>query len=528
MKRIAIIGGGKGGFNLLSLLKDTADIKIVGISDMDENAPAIKLAKSAEIPAFGNYHDLLKKNNIDIVINVTGSRDVSYDLWTISGGRVEILEGMSAKLVWDLVKKVHKEKDEVSRSLIERSNLLNELEEKKNAILEAKNYLNSILNDSADMIVATDLDGRIIEFNNGAERILGYARDEIIGRDMADFYKNKQERNYIVTLLNRTSHISNYETSIISKNGKIIDISLTISHLKDSKGDIIGTVGISKDITEDKLIRREIEDKNRKLMELNETLEVRVIERTMELEKANRELDRANRLKSHFIASMSHELRTPLNSIIGFSDILLSNTFGELNEKQTRYVTNVLNSGNHLLQLINSILDLARIEAGKMSVEYSQFLVRDTVAEVVNIIQPMAHKKYIDLDLESAVDGLSIAADEVMFKQILYNLLTNAIKFTDNNGKITVSLETTKENDMKEYLKVSIIDTGIGVKPEDRERIFGQFEQAEDSKSREHKGLGLGLALTKSLVEMHGGKIWLESEVGKGSIFSFVIPTKSR
>ncbi|MBI5893989.1 MAG: PAS domain S-box protein, partial [Deltaproteobacteria bacterium] len=355
MKKIAIIGGGKGGFNLLSLLKDTEGIKVVGIADMDENAPAMKLAKGAGIPAINDYHDLLKKNNIDIVINVTGSKGVSYDLWTTSGGRVEILEGESAKLVWDLVKKVHKEKDEVNKTLLERSTLLEELAEKNNALLEAKEYLNNILNDSADMIITTDITGRIVEFNKGAERILGYTRSEAAGKDMSAFYQDSRERENILVLLDREDHVSNYETRLMTKNGNPIDISLTISHIRNNKGDIIGTVGISKDITEDKSIRKEIQNKNRELKELKEKKKKRIFERTMELENANKELERSNKLKSHFIASMSHELRTPLNSVIGFSDILLSSTFGELNEKQTRYVTNVLNSGRHLLQLINSI-----------------------------------------------------------------------------------------------------------------------------------------------------------------------------
>lgn len=528
MKKIAIIGGGKGGFNLLSLLKDTEGIEIVGIADMDENAPAMKLAKGSGIPATMDYHDLLKKSNIDIVINVTGSKEISYDLWTISGGRVEILEGESAKLVWDLVKKVHKEKEAVNKTLLARSALLEELAEKNNALQEAKEYLNNILNDSADMIITTDITGKIVEFNKGSERILGYTKDEVVGRDMSGFYQDSQERENILMFLDREDHVSNYETRLMTKDGKPIDISLTISHIRNNKGDIIGTVGISKDITEDKRIRKELESKNSELKELNENLEKRILERTMQIEKVNKELERSNKLKSHFIASMSHELRTPLNSIIGFSDILLSGAFGGLNEKQTRYVTNVLNSGKHLLQLINSILDLARIEAGKMHIEYNQFIVASIVDEVINIIQPMTHKKDISLNLENNVDKLVITADEVMFKQILYNLLTNAIKFTNNNGKVSVSLKMAEDLGEKEVLRVSVIDTGIGIKSEDRERIFGQFEQAEGAKSKEHGGLGLGLALTKSLVEMHGGKIYLESEIGRGSEFSFVIPVKKK
>ncbi len=484
---------------------------------MNENAPAMKLARDEGIPTIIDYHDLLKKNHIDIIVNVTGSKAVSYDLWTISGGRVEIVEGASAKLVWDLVKKVHKEKEDANKNLLERSQLLEELADKNNKLLEAKEYLDNILNDSADMIITTDMGGRIVEFNKGAERILGYTKCEAVGRDISASYQDNEERENILALLNTEDHVSNYETRLMTKDGMPIEISLTISYIKNSQGDIIGTVGISKDITEDKRIRKEVENKNRELKELNENLGKKILERTVELE-------RSNKLKSHFIASMSHEFRTPLNSIIGFSDILLSSTFGELNERQTRYITNVLNSGNHLLQLINSVLDLARIEAGKMHIEYAQISVIGIVDEVMNIIQPMAQKKNISLSTKNSVGEISITADEVMFKQILYNLFTNAIKFTDNNGKVTLSLEMLKKNDKEEFLKVSVIDTGRGIKPEDMERIFGQFEQVADSKSRENIGLGLGLALTRSLVEMQGGRIYLESEIGKGSTFSFVMP----
>ncbi|MHB8520438.1 MAG: PAS domain S-box protein [Limisphaerales bacterium] len=239
----------------------------------------------------------------------------------------------------------------------------------------------------------------------------------------------------------------------------------------------------------------------------------------------------ANRAKSQFLANMSHELRTPLNAIIGFSEMLADQTFGDLNARQLKYSNNILNSGRHLLQLINDILDLAKVEAGRAELLRSTFSVAKALSEVQTIVKTLANKKNLKLEVEVATDLPSLSADEAKFKQIMYNLLSNAIKFTPEGGKVVVAatLQSSTSADPSPgegSLRVAVTDTGIGIKVSDQGRVFKEFEQVDSSYSRQQQGTGLGLALTKRLIEMHGGRIWVESEglAGKGSTFIFLMP----
>jgi CheY-like chemotaxis protein len=223
---------------------------------------------------------------------------------------------------------------------------------------------------------------------------------------------------------------------------------------------------------------------------------------------------------------MSHELRTPLNAIIGFSEILADKTFGELNDRQLKYSNNILNSGRHLLQLINDILDLAKVEAGRVELMRNTFSVAKALSEVQTIVKTLANKKHILLESEVAAELPELFADEAKFKQVMYNLLSNAIKFTPDGGKVFVTATVQNANAGDSFLQIAVTDTGIGIKPNDQERVFKEFEQVDSSYGRQQQGTGLGLALTKRLVEMHGGNIRVESEgiEGKGSTFTFSIP----
>lgn len=241
-----------------------------------------------------------------------------------------------------------------------------------------------------------------------------------------------------------------------------------------------------------------------------------------ELQMANEEIQKASQMKSQFLAHMSHELRTPLNAVIGFSEILEDQTFGELNERQDRYVNNILTSSRHLLDLINEILDLAKVESGEMELALSEFVVQDCMARVTEVVRPLAHNKQIEITHDIDPDLGLIMADEVRFSQILYNLLSNAIKFTPEKGKVDI-LAARREDDTVE---LAIVDTGIGIKKEHLELIFTEFRQVEETYSRRYEGTGLGLALTRRLVELHGGQIWVGSEEGVGSTFTFTVPQK--
>jgi len=249
------------------------------------------------------------------------------------------------------------------------------------------------------------------------------------------------------------------------------------------------------------------------------------LERTQEeLLKARDAAAAANRAKSDFLANMSHELRTPLNAIIGFSEILIDEKLGSLLEKQKRSVGNVLTAGRHLLALINDILDLAKVEAGKMELELGDVEVGSLLRESMVLIQEkaMKHELRLSTEIEECVADLRTQADARKLKQILFNLLSNAAKFTPDGGEITVGARYEED-----VLVVFVRDTGIGIAPDDLERAFGKFEQVDSSYARTQQGTGLGLALTRRFVELHGGRIWAESEgEGKGSTFTFTLPIR--
>jgi GAF domain-containing protein len=238
-----------------------------------------------------------------------------------------------------------------------------------------------------------------------------------------------------------------------------------------------------------------------------------------EIQDKSRQLEVANRHKSEFLANMSHELRTPLNAIIGFSEVLLEGIFGDVNEKQREYLADVLGSGQHLLSLINDILDLSKIEAGRMDLELSTFALRDALDSGLTIVRERAARHGIQLSATVAKDVGAIDADERKVKQILYNLLSNAVKFTPDGGRVDIHVRAENGD-----IRVEVRDTGIGIAAADQERIFEEFRQAGRERSRE--GTGLGLTLTKRFVELHGGRIWLESSPGRGSTFAFTLPVR--
>jgi signal transduction histidine kinase len=256
-----------------------------------------------------------------------------------------------------------------------------------------------------------------------------------------------------------------------------------------------------------------------------QSLERKVEERTRELQQALTELSRkgrqlevASKHKSEFLANMSHELRTPLNAIIGFSQVLRQRLFGPINEKQEEYLDDILSSGNHLLDLINDVLDLSKVEAGQVELEVATFSLREALERGVMMVREPAttHGVRLSVELASGVD--LVEGDERRLRQVIFNLLSNAVKFTPEGGSIVVA-----SAQVDGEMQVSVTDTGPGIAAEDRERVFEEFQQT-DVGVQQREGTGLGLALSKRLVELHGGRIWVESELGHGSRFVFTLP----
>jgi signal transduction histidine kinase len=240
-----------------------------------------------------------------------------------------------------------------------------------------------------------------------------------------------------------------------------------------------------------------------------------------ELGRLYEELEAVSRHKSEFLANMSHELRTPLNAIIGFSEVLQQQMFGELNEQQLGYVDDVLDAGRHLLSLINDILDLAKVEAGRMELDLAEVSLPDVLRSGLTMQGERAARGGIALGLRAHPDDIVVQADERKLRQVVYNLLSNAVKFTPPGGRIDVSAEMSDG-----LIEVAVADTGSGIAPEDHDLIFEEFGQARGDSSDDHRGTGLGLPLSRKFIELHGGRLWVESRVGAGSTFRFTLPVR--
>jgi PAS domain S-box-containing protein len=348
---------------------------------------------------------------------------------------------------------------------------------------------------------------RFLEVNSAAVRKYGYSSAEFLAMTVKDIRQSEDVPallESVASIREGNEKVSDWKHRL--KNGSIIDVEITSYALNffGRPAEVVVAVDISQK-------KRDEAEKTKFIDSLalaNRQLELR-----------NREVEQATKLKSKFLASMSHELRTPLNAIVGFSGLLADGTAGELNDKQKRFVAHTKDGAYHLLQLINDILDLSKIEAGQLEIRCEDFRVKDALPEVLSTIRPMAMAKNIHVE-HNLVAARSVYADRVRFKQILYNLLSNAVKFTPNGGQVTV--DCVEDDD---FISISVADTGIGIRAEDQQVVFEEFHQIDADAV--HEGTGLGLAITKRLVEQHGGRIWLESEFGKGSRFSFTLPAGS-
>ena len=384
-----------------------------------------------------------------------------------------------------------------------------ELEATKISEDAAREYAESIINTVRESLIALDQDLRVVSVSRSFYEVFKVNPEETVGQLIYDLGNKQWDipklRELLETILPQKATFDNYEVehdfATIGRRIMLLN-ARQIERVSGKERIILLAI---EDITK----RREIEAGLEKAHE--------------ELKELATELKRAARVKSEFLANMSHELRTPLNSINGFSEVLYDETFGPLNEKQKKYVNNVLTSGKHLLLLINQILDMAKIEAGKMRLSLSSLPMKSLLNEISLLVADMVGKKKIEMSLELAEDLPNIEADDLKVKEIIYNLLSNAVKFSPEGGKIGMRAKRTDSD-----IEIVVWDTGVGIASENMEKIFEGFFRVDTPYSRVTEGTGLGLPLSKNLVELHGGKLSVESAgLNKGTSVRFTLPIVS-
>ncbi len=372
----------------------------------------------------------------------------------------------------------------------------------------AREYAESIINTVREPLIALDQDLRVVSASRSFYDVFMVNPKETVGQLIYDLGNKQWDipklRELLETILPQRATFDNYE---VEHDFTAIGRRIMLLNARQ----------IQRMLGKDRIILLAIEDITKR-----REIEMGLEKVRKELEMAKVAAEAANRAKSGFLSNMSHELRTPLNAIIGFSEVLYDQKFGSLNEIQKDYLNDVLGSSKHLLSLINDILDLAKVESGKMELALSDFSLNELLEHSLVFIKEKAFKQNIELSLGIAEEVGYIRADERKIRQVVFNLISNAIKFTPDGCKIGINARI-----IGSEAEVSVWDTGIGIAPEDQGKLFKEFLQLENTLTKQYKGSGLGLSLAKKFLELHGGKIWVESEGrGKGSSFKFTLPIK--
>jgi protein-histidine pros-kinase len=356
----------------------------------------------------------------------------------------------------------------------------------------AEKKFRDLLESAPDAMIIADRMGKIVLVNSETEKLFGYERTELLGQTIELLVPQRFAETHASQ---RTGFFANPQSrpagsgmDLIGKrkDGTEFPVDISLSPIETEDGMLVSSS--IRDITERKTFERSLQN--------------------------------ANRMKSEFLASMSHELRTPLNGIIGFTEFLVDEKPGPLNGKQKEYLLDVYSSARHLLQLINDVLDLAKIEAGKIDLYPEEFSLGQALGEVCAVVNGIARKKGVDIHRDVSGGLRSVILDQQKFKQVCYNLLANAVKFTEPGGRVDITATPWEDG----LFKMVVRDTGIGIREGDLDKLFREFEQLETGASRRYEGTGLGLALSRKLVEYQGGKISVESEFGKGSAFTVTLP----
>lgn len=379
----------------------------------------------------------------------------------------------------------------------------------------AESRFQKLLEAAPDAILEVDGRGRIVLINDAAEKMFGYTRDELMRLNVdalvpsAMRHPHQQHRGAYTAHPQTRPMGSGLELHAQRKDGSLFPVEISLS--PNRVGDELRVISVVRDISR----RKEIEGR---LKAVQERYTSELAAKNQQLEARNRDVEKANRLKSEFLASMSHELRTPLHTIIGFSELLSEELEGPLTPKQKRFIGHILQDSRHLLELINEILDLSKIESGRLELQVGSFEFPGCLEEVFGGIQPQAAAKQIRLENRNTFTE-SLCADRLRVKEILYNLLSNAVKFTPEGGVVWVESAV-----QDQFLRVTVGDTGIGIVPEEQELVFEKFYQVGSTTKGTREGTGLGLPITRKLVELHGGRLSLRSKPGEGTQFTFTLP----
>ena len=363
---------------------------------------------------------------------------------------------------------------------------------------------------------------KVLDVNSAFAEQCGLSPEECRGKPMEDLtdFVDLEKRDELIRLMNDNGKVDGFEAQTVLSSGEVR--TMLLSNRLITLGGEEYFVTASNDITEKKRIEEQIQMTNKQLDAQNEKLHIQaeqLLQQQYELVEKNREIERANQMKSEFLASMSHELRTPLNAVIGFSELMLDGITGDINDEQQECLNDILSSGQHLLELINDVLDLSKVEVGKMEFRLVDLDIAEVISEAVQTVKSLLDQKEVTLNIHIEEGIGQIYADKSRLRQVLLNLLSNATKFTHQGGTIHVTAET--KNGM---CLIGVKDNGIGIKKEDQEKIFEVFTQAETIQDETPKGTGLGLTLTRQFLTAMNGKIWVKSEYGKGSTFYFTIP----
>jgi PAS domain S-box-containing protein len=398
-----------------------------------------------------------------------------------------------------------------ARDITDQKRLEQQIREQNRALTDTTAFMNNVLESSTEYsIIAKDLDGKILAWNEGARRNYGYSAEDMVGKTNSRVLHVPEdiESGRVKALLDTTFETGKAEGVFerVRKSGQRFTASLAVTLRRDASGLPIGYVLISKDITEQQRLEEQLRRKND------------------ELEQQNHRVQEANRLKSEFLANMSHELRTPLNGIIGFAALMHDEKVGAVSADHKEYLGDILTSSRHLLQLINDVLDLAKVESGKTEFRPVSVELDRLVGEVRDILRTLTAEKRIELCCEIDPSVNQVVTDPAKLKQVLYNYLSNALKFTPDGGSVHIRVRP----EGPDQFRLEVEDTGIGIHAEDFGRLFVEFQQLDASSAKKYQGTGLGLALTRRIVEAQGGHVGITSTLASGSTFFAVLPRLSQ